>query len=320
MVEPNRASSAALGANRFTGFKVPGTGSEPILSVCQGTNRADFDDVSAELRRELGFAKGDGLHVGSAESETELGVTRNFFGKPNATGALDASFKVERDVIAEWVSLWRVPFHFDEATGAWAVEKGVVLERAFAASVTDWAVERVVDQQKFEDALSILFNRVGFGVYHEALAHWHGASRLRLGEHSDCPVRLLGTREDEAHSAHADWLHARVVAEDGDFEADSFYRFDNEFTFRHRQFNPVDDNVDGFDFGYGGHGFFWVVRIPSNLDWSLPISGFNYQVSEFRFWVLVCVQCLSLNSTSENYSQDTLASQSVNTILSLLRP
>ena len=160
VIKPNRASGAALSANRFAGFEVPRTGSETIFSVGQSADWADFDNVAAELRGEFRFAEGDRLHIGTAETETELSVSRNLFGKAHTTGALDASLKIEGDVIAERECFDRMALHFDEAAGAWTVEKGVILEGTFAASVADWTVQRVVNEQEFKNAPSVFLNCV----------------------------------------------------------------------------------------------------------------------------------------------------------------
>lgn len=86
--------------------------------------------------------------------------------------------------------------HFDKATGAWAVEKGVILKRALATSIADRTVKWVVYEKEFENSFAVLFDLIGFGVDYEAFTDRHGAGCSWLGEHPDRSVRLLGTGKD----------------------------------------------------------------------------------------------------------------------------
>lgn len=152
----------------------------------------------------------------------------------------------------------------DESAGGGAVEKGVVLEWALAAPVADWAVERVVDEKKFEDAFAVFVERVRFSVDDQTFADGQGASGRGLGHHADRPVRgVLHAGFDEAHAAHTDWLEAWVVAENGNFETETLDGFDDQFAFGNRKFDPVDDDIDGLDVGRRCHGVFYEAQVAS---------------------------------------------------------
>jgi len=117
MVEPDVAAVGTLRTNGGRCLKVPGAGSEAVFAVGEGTDGANFDNVSTEFRGELGFAEGDWLRSGASEAECQLAVAGDFFGESHASGALDTSFQVERDVVGEWECFGGVSLHFYEAAG-----------------------------------------------------------------------------------------------------------------------------------------------------------------------------------------------------------
>ena len=122
---------------------------------------------------------------------------------------------------------------FDEAALAGSVGDRLVLQRALAALVADRAVERVVDEQELEDAVLRLLGDVGFGLDDHAVAHREHAARLQAGA-------AAGVDLDEAHTAHADRLHARVVAEPRDVDAVAFGGGDEQFALLRHDLDTVD--------------------------------------------------------------------------------
>lgn len=96
------------------------------------------------------------------------------------------------------------------------------MERAFSTSVADGAIEGVVNEEEFEDAFAVAVDRFGVGVDHHVVAGGEGAGGLGFRHFADGAVSLFESDFDEAHTAHANWLHAGVVAENGDFEAKPF--------------------------------------------------------------------------------------------------
>jgi len=92
---------------------------------------------------------------------------------------------------------------------------------------------------------------------------------------------------DEAHAAHTDRLHARVVAKNGDFEAKAFDGFDYQFALGDFEFDIVDRDGDGIGGSgrRGGHaGFSLHGRI--TLGWcsafGSPLGSASTLVPLFR--------------------------------------
>ena len=98
----------------------------------------------------------------------------------------------------------------------------LVLQWTLAALVADRAVERVVGEQELEDAVLGLLHLLRVGDDVHAVVHLDVAGRLQ--RRAPRPVDF-----DEAHAAHADRLHARVVAEARHVVAGALGGFDDEF-------------------------------------------------------------------------------------------
>ena len=138
--------------------------------------------------------------------EVDLGLARHVRGEAGAAGALNAALAVEQHQVRNGDGLLEVALLFDEAGLAGAVGQRLVLQRALAALVADGAVERMVGEQELEHAVLRLLDLLRRGVDDHALARLDEAGRLQGGA-----ARAL--HFDQAHAAHADRLHARVVAE-----------------------------------------------------------------------------------------------------------
>ena len=137
-------------------------------------------------------------------------------------GALDAALAVEQDQVGDGDRLLEVALLLDEPALARSVGQGLVLQRALAALVAHGAVERVVGEQELEHPVLGLLHLVRRGVDHHALGRLNEAGRLER--------RPAGTVDlDQAHPAHADGRHARVVAEAGDVGAGPIRRRDEQF-------------------------------------------------------------------------------------------
>lgn len=67
---------------------------------------------------------------------------------------------------------------------------------------------------------------------------------MGFGHFPDASVGLFESDFDETHSAHPYGLHSGVVAEYGDFEAEAFHRFDDEFVFWNLEFDVIDRDGD----------------------------------------------------------------------------
>ncbi len=199
---PHRAG----GAGGLDLIEVPGPGGEAVGRGGQRADRADLHRVAAEVGGEGLGREGRDLDVLAASGEVDLRLAGHVGGEAGAAGALDAALAVEQDQVRDGDGLLEVALLLNEAGLARAVGQRLVLQRALAALVADRAVERVVGQQELEHAVLGLLHLLRRGVDDHALAGLDEAGRLQGGA-----ARALHL--DQAHAAHADGLHARVVAE-----------------------------------------------------------------------------------------------------------
>ncbi len=205
-------------------LEVPGPGLETVGRAGEGAHRADLHGVAAEVGRERLAREGGHLHLVAPHGEVDLGVAGHLVGETGAAGALDAAFPVQQDQLGEGDGLLPMPLLLDEAALARTEGEGLVLEGAFAALVAHRAVERVVDEQELEHPVLGLLDRRGGGV--DLLAVGHGDEARRRQGRSPGAHHL-----DQAHAAHADRLHAGVVAEAGDVDAGPFRGRDDHLAF-----------------------------------------------------------------------------------------
>src|SRR4029450_9869036 len=129
-----------------------------------------------------------------------------------AAVAEDAAFAVERDRRRDRDRLLEGALRERVARDRRAPAERQVLERALAALVADWAVERVVDEDELEGRVLAVGGQLrGLGSLDDhAVGRGQRAARLELRDALDL---------DEAHPACADRCsEARLVAEDGDLD------------------------------------------------------------------------------------------------------
>ena len=205
----NPASHRAGGAGRLDLVEVPGPSGEPVGRRCQRAHRADLHGVPREVRGEGELGEDPDLEQLAAADEVDLGLTGDLVGEAHAPAALDAPLAVEQHELRDGDRLLEVALLLDEASLAGAIGEGLVLQRALAALVAHGAVERVIDEEELEDTVLGLLDPLGRGVHRHPVLHLDEAARLERG--AARPTDL-----DEAHPAHADRGHARVVAEPRD--------------------------------------------------------------------------------------------------------
>src|SRR5262249_40051865 len=147
-----------------------------------------------------------------------------------------------------------VALFLDETAFAGAVSESLILQRALAALIADRTVQRVVDKQELQHALLGLFG--------------HGTAGVDLHPVRDRVVAGWQERRssgafylDQAHSAHADRLHPRVVAEPRDVHPSLLGGLNNPLAGSGLHLAPVEGYGDalagGGWTGWGGaHGAF----------------------------------------------------------------
>ena len=203
-------------------FEIPRTGLESIRLGGERTDRADLHRIAREVRGERLIRERVDLGAVAPVHEVDQRVAGDIVGKASAAITENAALAVEIDGVADRDRLLVVPLLLDEAGLARAEGHGLILQRAFATLVAHRAVERVVDEQELEHPILGLLGGLGLGVDGHALTDRDHAARLQ--GRTTARVDL-----DQAHPAHADRLHARVVAEPWDVGAVTLGGIDEQF-------------------------------------------------------------------------------------------
>ncbi len=226
-----------MSARRLDGGQVPGPSPEAIGSGREGTDRTDLDGVAREVRRERQVREGVHLGVVPAVLELDERVAGDLVGEPGAAGAQDAALTVQQHEVRDGDRLLIVALLFDEPRLSRPVRHRLVLEWALAASVTDRAVERVVDEEELEDSLLSLLDGVVLSVDHHAVGDGVGTG----GDQRRSPRRL---DLDQTHAAHPDGVHSGMPAEARDVGAVVLGGLDDQLALLHVVFDAIDRDGD----------------------------------------------------------------------------
>ncbi len=227
------APDRAGGAGRLDLIEVPGPRREAIGRRGQRAHRADLHRVAAEVGLEGLGGEGGDLDRLAAAREVDLRLAGHLGREAGAAGALDTALAVEQHEVGDGDGLLEVPLLLDESALARAVGQRLVLQRALAALVADGAVQRVVGQQELEHAVLGLLDPLVGGVDDHAVG-----DRDEAGRGQGRAARALDV--DQAHAAHADGLHAWVVAEARDVGAGALGRRDEQLALLRRRRAPVE--------------------------------------------------------------------------------
>jgi hypothetical protein len=177
----------------------------------------------------------EGAHEGlvAALEQLELVVLGHLLAEADAAVAEDAALPVDGHQRRELERLLEVALGIGEAALARAPSHRDVLERALAALVADRAVERVIDEQEFDDRVLRLLHPVGLGVDDHSVADRGRAGGLKLRH----PLDL-----DQAHPAGADRIaELRLVTEDRDLDVAHLGRVVEHHPLGGRHLAAVDD-------------------------------------------------------------------------------
>ena len=180
------------------GGDLVGDEQEPVLvaQLAQHGEAARVVDAHAPRPLEHGFED----HAGDLVREAD------------AAGTVDTAGHDRLDQRPKILVLDR-PLVLLEPRPVEAVSHSLILKIALATLVADRAIQRVIDQQKFHDALTGLMDQIGVGLDDHAFAAGHSAGCDRLGS-------LLHL--DQAHAAVGRNRQPFVVTEARDFDADLF--------------------------------------------------------------------------------------------------
>ena len=192
--------------NRLGRVEVPWPGLEPVWLCGQGADGAQLDSVAGEVRGVRLIGEGDDLNPVGPILELDQRVTRDLVGESGTEPAEDASLAIQQDEVGDRDGFDKPALLFDVARLTRTIRKRLVLQRAFAALVTNGAVEWMVDQQELDDPLLSLGHDVGPGVDDHPVAHRGGTGRDQ--RHAAGKLDL-----DQAHPAQPDRLNPPVVTE-----------------------------------------------------------------------------------------------------------
>lgn len=159
-------------------FKLPRTGLEGVGLGSEGTDRAQVDDVTAELTAQVALEVGADLHIVTTASGAELGSAGDLVGETDATSALDtavhASLHKRTNVLVLGSALTS---NLVEPSSIATIAEGLVLEIALTTLVTNRAVKRVVTQDHLGNALLVELSLLVAGVDNHAVGHGETAAR-----------------------------------------------------------------------------------------------------------------------------------------------
>ena len=183
---------------------------------------------------------GKGVYLGAVASVLEVNqrVASHVFGKPGTAITKDASFAVQIDVVGDRDGLLEMPLLFNEPALARTESHGVILERALATLVAYGAVERMVDQEKLENAVLGLLGHGRFGLDHHVWGDGDHAAGLEGGA-------AAGVDLYQAHPAHADGLHAVVVTKARDINPVPLGNIDHQLAWASLNGLAVDGDGNG---------------------------------------------------------------------------
>ena len=160
----------------------------------------------------------------AAIDDAERVIADDVLRETDAARAKDATLVVEHDARTEVDGLGLVNFWFDEAARALAVIHGIFLQLALAGLIADRTVERMIDEQKFQNAFAHLFHAgrrsVNFHAGRNRRRACDGRTRrlrdLRraVGIQNRLAIRAERGRPifHEAHAAVADDRQLRMIA------------------------------------------------------------------------------------------------------------
>src|SRR5690606_18468786 len=210
-------------------------------AVRQGANGAKVVHVGRKLGEDALFEVRRDFHVLAAPYRAELLDARDFRHEADAARAVDAAGHECPDQRTDILLLDRALVLL-KARAAEAEGHRLVLQVAFATLIADRTIERVVDEQKFQNTFARLLHHRRVGVDHLgaavlvrrqiADAHGAGGNRLRHADHLD-----------EAHTAVAGDRQTLVVAEAGDGHARLLASLDQREAILDLDELPVDDEL-----------------------------------------------------------------------------
>ena len=200
--------------------------------------------------------------VGAALGESKDRIGHDLIHEANAAAAHDAALVIEPDARADIDVFRLLHLHIDEPRDAAAVLDGLFLEAALSGLVADGTIQRVIDQEKFHDALAAFFDQFAAGADAHVFAHRVGTGDDGARHPADdlvaifVPLRLLSgsgpgwhAHLHQAHPAVPRRAELRVVAIMRNRDARLATGFDHPHAFGKLVPSAIDLDVDQALFG-----------------------------------------------------------------------
>ena len=197
---------------------------EAEILARESAHRADVHRVERVIAVEpLARIHREG-RVAAPVEEAQHIVVGDFLHEADAARAHDATLVVEHDPLADVHPFWFFDFLFLKARLALAVFDGKFLQAALARLITNRAIERVVDQQKFHHPVAAFLDEWRRGAHAHSLAHFGRARNFRLRSPGDfgpsirsqhglaVGSHLRASGLDETHAAISRRAEFRMVA------------------------------------------------------------------------------------------------------------
>ena len=229
-IDPDVAADGVEHIDRLGFAQFPGPRDVGIGLRGQRPDRAQIDDVGRQLGAERLFDIGSDLHRFAAPRRAELLDPGDLGQKTDAARAMDAAVHAGRDQGAQILVAHR-SLVFLETAAVEPVGHRLVLQIALPALIADRAIERMIDQQHFHDAVARLDRGRRLGVDDVAFGDRHRAGGYRLWRFLDL---------DQAHPAVAGDHQPFVVAEMRDLDAGLLARLQDRRPRRDLDLLPVD--------------------------------------------------------------------------------
>src|SRR5690606_14829295 len=132
---------------------------------------AKINNVTLQFRSHGAFEIGRDLGIFTATDQAKLRNTCHFRREPNTTRAVDAARHYGFDERAD-IFVFNGTLVFAEARTISAKSHCLILKIALTALIADWAIKRVIDQQKFHHAFTGLLDHWRIGENFRYFAIW----------------------------------------------------------------------------------------------------------------------------------------------------
>src|SRR5262249_47201637 len=153
--------------------------------------------------------------VTAAINEPEYVVMRDFLAETDASRAQNTTLVVQRDAWADLHGFRLLHFVFQKTRLRVAVIDAEFLQLAFASLIADRAIERVIDQEKFHDAVPAFVHQRRVGANSHPFSYILRAANLRARHPIDdrfaVRTELRFAIGPEPRKSHFDQTHPAIA-------------------------------------------------------------------------------------------------------------